>query len=408
LAESRKPGILFPIHGLYRNGGGFATLSVADHLQSTGKYRVSVLSYDGKREAEPRSDLNLVLPSLRGLGWLPRPARPAYRQWRRAGALARAVGAADLVVAGDPRGPTLIEAARLARRAGKPVCCVVHIDLASQFASEDFRGDWTLAQTLDEYRRVDRIICVSRGIRDSLVEAMPEKAEDILAIHNGVNLARLDRLVGETPEGPPLPERPFFLGVGRLDHAKGFDILIAAHARLRAEKAPPHALVVLGEGRLLDRLVAQAVALGVADSVQFRGFVANPFPVMARAAALVTSSRFEGYSLTTAEGAALGLPVIATTCPHGPAEILEDGRYGALVPPNDVGSLAAAMAAHLADPGALAAKAAASRRDRERMSDRCAHRQYEAVLDALIRHSPADAWQAGARRLGTDAVPPAA
>ena len=163
LAEARKPGILFPIHGLYRNGGGFATLSVADHLQSTRKYRVSVLSYDGTHRAEPRSGLNLVLPSLRGLRWLPRPARPAYRDWRRAGALARAVGAADLVVAGDPRGPTLIEAARLARRAGKPVCCVVHIDLPSYFASEDFQGDWTLAQTLDEYRRVDRIICVSRG-----------------------------------------------------------------------------------------------------------------------------------------------------------------------------------------------------------------------------------------------------
>ena len=65
------------------------------------------------------------------------------------------------------------------------------------------------------------------------------------------------------------------------------------------------------------------------------------------------------------------------------------------------------MAAHLADPGALSAKAAASRRDRERLSDRCAHRQYEAVFDALIRHSSADARQAGAAA-GTDAVPPAA
>jgi glycosyltransferase involved in cell wall biosynthesis len=388
LAQVSKPRILFPVHGLYQNGGGFATLGIADHLQSTGKYRISVLSYDGTHWAMPRSGLDLVLPSLRGLRYLPKPAQPIYRNWRRASALARAVGAADLVVASDPRGPTLVEAARLARKAGKPVAGLVHIDLPSHFASEDFQSDWTMAQTLAEYRRLDRIICVSQGIRDSLAAAVPEKAGDIVAIRNGVDLARLDRLAAEAPDGPPLPEAPFFLGVGRLDHAKGFDLLIAAHARLLDQGAPPHALVILGKGRLLDRLEAQAAALGVAESVQFRGFAANPFPVMARAAALVTSSRFEGYPLTTTEGAALGVPVIATDCPHGPTEILEGGRYGALIPPEDVESLASAIHAHLADPGALTAKAAASRLDRERLSVRGSHRQYEAVFDALIRQRP--------------------
>lgn len=241
----------------------------------------------------------------------------------------------------------------------------------------------TKEDTLLEYRTVDRIICVSKGIRDSLAAALPEKADDIIAIPNGVDLERIDRAVRLAPEGP-LPEEPFFLGVGRLDHAKGFDLLIEAHARILKAGAPAHRLVILGEGRLRERLQAHAAACGIVDSVDFRGFTANPFPFMARALALCTSSRFEGYSLATAEASALGVPVISTACPHGPSEILEGGRYGALVAPDSAEALADAMQAHLANPADLRERAAASWQDRDRLSHRHALARYEAIFDKLI------------------------
>lgn len=372
------------MHGLYKNGGGFATLTVADHLQSTARFDVSIMSYDGTTNTLPQSGARVLCPSLSGMRYLPRAAQPAFRHWRRTAALARAITQADLVVASDHCGPTLVDSLRFARSAEIPACCIVHIDLESKFASEDHDGNSTREETLLEYRMVDRIICVSEGIRESLVRDLPEKARDIIAIPNGVDLERIDRLVRLDPEQGPLPAEPFFLGVGRLDHAKGFDLLIEAHARLRATGAPAHKLVILGEGRLQERLQAQAITLGVADSVIFLGFVANPFPIMARAFALCTSSRFEGYSLATAEAAALGTPVISTACPHGPSEILEGGRYGALVAPNDTEALANAMRAHLAQPADLRERAAASWQDRDRLSHRHALTRYEAIFDGLV------------------------
>ena len=123
--------------------------------------------------------------------------------------------------------------------------------------------------------------------------------------------------------------------------------------------------------------------------MQFYGFAANPFAIMARATALCSPSRFEGFPLTTTEGAALGIPVIATACPYGPPEILEDGRYGALIPTEDVAALAAAMRAHLVDPAPLRQKAAASFAARARLSAERCHAQYEALFEAMLEDRPA-------------------
>jgi glycosyltransferase involved in cell wall biosynthesis len=69
------------------------------------------------------------------------------------------------------------------------------------------------------------------------------------------------------------------------------------------------------------------------------GFVGNPFAYMARASVFALSSAWEGFGNVIAEALACGCPVVSTDCPSGPAEILEQGKYGPLAPVGDDVSL---------------------------------------------------------------------
>ncbi len=108
-----------------------------------------------------------------------------------------------------------------------------------------------------------------------------------------------------------------------------------------------HNLCICGEGPERGFLEREAERLGVRESVFMPGFV-NPYPAMRRAAVLGVSSVFEGFCMVIAEALSLGLPVVSTDCPHGPAEILDGGRYGLLTLANDPEALAQALLTMLA------------------------------------------------------------
>jgi len=73
------------------------------------------------------------------------------------------------------------------------------------------------------------------------------------------------------------------------------------------------------------------------------GFVANPYPYIRRASVFVLASRAEGLGLALLEALTLGVPCVATDCPSGPREILQEGRLGILVPIGDHDTLAQAI-----------------------------------------------------------------
>jgi glycosyltransferase involved in cell wall biosynthesis len=101
--------------------------------------------------------------------------------------------------------------------------------------------------------------------------------------------------------------------------------------------------MVLGRGRDRDALLSLAAELGVADAVALPGFEPNPYPYMAHAAVFAFTSLWEGLGFVIIEALAVGTPVVATDCPSGPREILQDGKYGALVPVGDVAAIAAGI-----------------------------------------------------------------
>jgi len=81
------------------------------------------------------------------------------------------------------------------------------------------------------------------------------------------------------------------------------------------------------------------------------GNLANPFALMSKARALVLTSYHESFSMFLVEAMASGTNVIAVDCPYGPADVLDQGNYGVLVPMNDPTALADAMLKMAHDDG---------------------------------------------------------
>lgn len=141
---------------------------------------------------------------------------------------------------------------------------------------------------------------------------------------------------------------PVIITLGRLVAVKDHHTLIAAFAKL--DRTRNFRLVIFGDGPLRAILEQQATMLGVGDKILFAGYVNDPAACYAIADLFVLSSSSEGFGNVLVEAMGSGVPVVSTDAPHGPREILADGRYGELVPVGDADALAAAMAATLDHP----------------------------------------------------------
>ena len=190
----------------------------------------------------------------------------------------------------------------------------------------------------------------SRGVTRSLSELIGVPNERIHTIYNPVVTDDLLRRAEESPLHPWLDsaDAPTVLAIGRLNRIKDFPTLLRAFALLATKR--PLRLIVLGKGKLLSKLQDLVGELGVAEWVHFAGFVENPYAFLSRASLFVLSSQREGLSNVLIEAMACGCPVVSTDCPHGPAEILEGGRHGHLVPVGDHVALSEAMARTLDAP----------------------------------------------------------
>ncbi|GAM04449.1 hypothetical protein MBENS4_1447 [Novosphingobium sp. MBES04] len=134
-----------------------------------------------------------------------------------------------------------------------------------------------------------------------------------------------------------------FLTIGRLARQKGHDVLIEAFAQLIGQGVDAH-LTIVGDGEERDALSAQIERLGLAGKVRLAGKIAYPAAELAEAECFVSASRWEGFGVAIVEAMSAGLPVIATDCDFGPTDLIDMPEKGEVVPAEDAGALAAAMA----------------------------------------------------------------
>ncbi len=200
------------------------------------------------------------------------------------------------------------------------------------------------------YPKANRVVAVSDHVADELITTIGLHQDSVITVHNPVVDDNLRTRAQQPLEHPwfAQDEPPVILAAGRFTEQKDFATLIRAFAAVRTDREAR--LVILGEGRLRDDLEQLVCTLGIQADVYMPGFVENPFQYMARASVLVLSSAYEGLPGVLIQALACGCPVVSTDCPGGSSEILEDGKYGALVSIGKADEMAKAVLAELDDP----------------------------------------------------------
>jgi glycosyltransferase involved in cell wall biosynthesis len=194
------------------------------------------------------------------------------------------------------------------------------------------------------------VIAVSRGVKLDLCSLGSLSDNFVRVIYNPAAIGTMPALATASTRGDLWGDGVDYriLAVGRLSPQKDHQTLIRAVALL-----PKHIafrLVILGEGPLRRDLEELVNRLGLNGRVALPGFVVDPRPWFLSASLFVLSSKWEGFGNVIVEALECGLPVVSTDCPSGPSEILEDGRFGKLVPVHDPAALSKAITESLQEP----------------------------------------------------------
>jgi glycosyltransferase involved in cell wall biosynthesis len=255
-----------------------------------------------------------------------------------------------LLALGTQSNLTALWAKRLSRTRTRIVISELNImSSVARYARRRFRRIYPrIARRV--FPSADGIVAVSKAVAGDLANSAALPPGRIATIHNPAVTPQMAEAARAPFSHPWFSDDspPVVLAVGRLHWQKGFPTLLRAFARVRA--ARPSRLVILGEGSERESLTKLADSLGVADDVAFPGFVANPFAWMARASVFVLSSVSEGFGNVLCEAMACGCPIVSIDCPGGPREILDEGRYGQLVPAEDDRAMAQAILEVLDSP----------------------------------------------------------
>lgn len=230
------------------------------------------------------------------------------------------------------------------------------------------------------WQAADRVVTVSRDVADQVSAVLGHCENKVSVIYNpSGTVPDLGRRVAEEPDHPWFRDDglPVVLGAGRLAPEKDFGVLIDAFDRVRRKR--PCRLVILGEGESRNELEMKVQGLGLEDRVSLPGWADNPFAYMARARLFVLSSLNEGLGNVLVEAMACGCPAVATDCPGGVAEVIQDPEL--LAPVGDPEALARVMLRALdrpVDRAELEAKTA-------RFTIDPAIDGYEAVIEGVLQ-----------------------
>lgn len=198
------------------------------------------------------------------------------------------------------------------------------------------------------YPKAQRIIAASQGVKKDLIDRYFISPDKCFVIYNSIEMEKITELAKAQINHPWFgDEVPIITTAGRLTRQKNYPLLIEAFAK--AQRNTKIRLSILGEGEDRNSLEELVNKLGIQDKVVFFDFQKNPFKYITKSDIFVLSSSWEGFGIVIIEAMACGVPVISTSCPSGPDEIITNGVNGLLVPVNDTEAMADAILKLLKD-----------------------------------------------------------
>jgi glycosyltransferase involved in cell wall biosynthesis len=255
----------------------------------------------------------------------------------------------DVVFSAEDHLNSVVLLAAIASRSSAKISCSSRVTPFDTYSNVLFTKRWVLKQLMRTVMwRADALTCVSKDMVKQYQRVF--RSPPHVCVYNIVDdKASRERLAEPVDhESFVNKDHSVVVAAGRLAPWKGFADLIRAMKLVSGNRRIK--LFILGDGPLRIELEAMVVEQGLQDVVELLGYVANPLKFFARADVFVLSSHVEGLPNVLVEAMMCGCTPVSTDCPTGPREVLQDGKYGYLVPMRDPVALAQGIEKALDNP----------------------------------------------------------
>ncbi len=246
----------------------------------------------------------------------------------------------DVVFSAEDHLNVIVLAAAVISGSTAKISCSSRVTPFDTYSSRKLSKRWILKQAARVVMgRADSLTCVSQDMVKQY-NAVFKNAPHVCVYNIVSDGASSMKKMREAVDHPWFLSKdvPVVVAAGRLAPWKGFADLIDAMALVCAHR--PLRLMILGDGPSRTELQQRIAEHGLEHAVQLLGYVENPLKYFYRADIFALSSHVEGLPNVLVEAMMCGCTPVATDCPTGPLEVLEDGRYGYLVTPRDPHSIA--------------------------------------------------------------------
>lgn len=255
----------------------------------------------------------------------------------------------DIVFSAEDHLNTVVLLSSILVNSNSMISCSSRVSPFDTYSSLPFSKKWILKKLSRAlWWRANALTCVSKDMIAQYRQVFKDPPH--ICIYNIVDDGRARRLMTEHVNHEWLinKELPVLIAAGSLSPWKGFSDLIQAVSMVLRNRLVR--LIILGDGPLRSELENLVVELKLTNNVQFLGYVENPLKYFRSSDVFVLSSHVEGLPNVMVEAMMCGCTVVATDCPTGPREVLQDGRYGYLVPTHNPSEMALGIERALSCP----------------------------------------------------------